>query len=152
MTYSRNMVWDNMAGSRFSCQWRAERIRLLIVHALPDRFDSGRFWEGRRLMRTAARICLMLMAGALAGCQSTNGVQFVASNPDSVLLDYAANPPSNLTAAGDTATQQCQIFNRRIAVLESLNVRDQGVIRATYLCRNNIATASAAPDVMRRRQ
>ena len=101
-------------------------------------------------MRTAARICLMLMAGALAGCQSTRGVQFVASNPDSVLLDYVADPPSNLMAASDTATQQCQIFNRRIAVLESLNVRDEGVIRATYLCRNNFATASS--DVMRRRK
>ena len=70
-------------------------------------------------MRTAARICFMLMAGALAGCQSVNGVQFVASNPDSVLLDYAADPPTNLSTANDTAVQQCQIFNRRTAVLES---------------------------------
>jgi hypothetical protein len=110
------------------------------------------FWEGRRLMRTTARICLMLMAGALGGCQSINGVEFVASNPDSVLLDFAANPPGGLTSATDTAVQQCQIFNRRTAVLESLNVRDEGVIRATYLCRNSVATASAATDTMRRRQ
>ncbi|MGA3004400.1 MAG: hypothetical protein ABSE20_22020 [Acetobacteraceae bacterium] len=103
-------------------------------------------------MRTAARICLMLMAGALAGCQSSNGVEFVASNPDSVLLDFRANPPGELTTANDTAAQQCQIFNRRTAVLESLNVRDAGVIRATYLCRNSVATASVAPADMRRRQ
>jgi hypothetical protein len=103
-------------------------------------------------MRTTARICLMLMAGALAGCQSSNGIEFVASNPDSVLLDIPANPPGALTTATDTATQQCQIFNRRTAVLESLNVRDEGVIRATYLCRNTIETASAAPVDVRRRQ
>jgi len=104
-------------------------------------------------MRTTAAICLMLMAGALAGCGSNNGVQFVASNPDSVLLDFPANPPGSLPAANDTATQQCQIFNRRTAVLESLNVRDEGVIRATYLCRNSVETTSMAPDVvMRRRQ
>ncbi len=94
----------------------------------------------------------MLMAGALAGCQSVNGVQFVASNPDSVLLDYAADPPTNLSTANDTAVQQCQIFNRRTAVLESLNVRDSGVIRATYLCRNGMETASMAPPDVRRRQ
>jgi hypothetical protein len=94
----------------------------------------------------------MLMAGALAGCTSGNGVQFVAANPDSVLLDFSASPPGGLTTASDTAVQQCQIFNKRTAVLESLNVRDEGVIRATYLCRDSIATASMAPDPMRRRQ
>jgi hypothetical protein len=119
---------------------------------LPDRFDSGLFWEGRRVMRTAARICVVLMAGALAGCQSHSGVEFVASNPDSVLLDFSANPPGALMSANDTAVQQCQIFNRRTAVLESLNVRDEGVIRATYLCRNGVATASAATVDMRHRQ
>jgi hypothetical protein len=103
-------------------------------------------------MRTAVRICLVLMAGALAGCQSHTGVEFVASNPDSVLLDFPANPPGGLTTANDEAVQQCQIFSRRTAVLESLNVRDEGVIRATYLCRNGIATASAATSDMRRRQ
>jgi hypothetical protein len=103
-------------------------------------------------MRTTATICLMLMAGSLTGCQSNNGVQFVASNPDSVLLDFPANPPGSLPAANDTAAQQCQIFNRRTAVLESLNVRDEGVIRATYLCRNSVAMTAMAPDVMRRRQ
>ena len=45
----------------------------------------------------------------------------------SVLLDFPANPPGELTTANDTAVQQCQIFNRRTAVLESLNVRDEGV-------------------------
>jgi hypothetical protein len=96
-------------------------------------------------MRTAARICLFLMAGALAGCGTGSGVEFVASNPDSVLLDFPASPPGGLTSANDTAVQQCNIFNRRTAVLESLNVRDEGVIRATYLCKNATETASVAP-------
>lgn len=106
-------------------------------------------------MRATARICLMLMAGALAGCASGNGVEFVASNPDSVLLDFPANPPGALTNVTDAAVQQCQIFNRRTAVLESLNVRDEGVIRATYLCKIATETASvapAAPAGMMRRQ
>jgi hypothetical protein len=106
-------------------------------------------------MRITARICLILMAGALAGCGSGSGVEFVASNPDSVLLDFSANPPGELTTANETAVQQCQIFNRRTAVLESLNVRDVGIIRATYLCRNGVETAAAAAPAtaeVRRRQ
>lgn len=107
-------------------------------------------------MRIAAKVCLLLMAGALTGCGSGTGVEFVASNPDSVLLDFAAKPPGELATANDTATQQCQIFNRRTAVLESLNVRDEGIIRATYLCKNGTETAAAMPPAtaaeMRRRQ
>jgi hypothetical protein len=101
-------------------------------------------------MRTATIVSLICMAGALSGCGifgSSGGgksVEFVASNPESVLLDFAAKPPGELAAANDTATQQCQIFSRRTAVLESLNVRGEGgVIRATYLCKNNIQSASA---------
>lgn len=106
-------------------------------------------------MRIAAGICLLVMAGALAGCESSSGVEFVASNPDSVLLDFAAKPAGGLQTANDTATQQCQIFNRRTAVLESLNVRDEGMIRATYLCKSSTETAAAMPASamdMRRRQ
>ena len=79
-----------------------------------------------------------------------SSIEFVASNTDSVLLDFSANPPGALAAANDTATQQCQIFNRRMAVLESLNVRNEGVIRATYLCQNAVQTASAPPQIRRR--
>jgi len=106
-------------------------------------------------MRTTAMMCLIVVAGTLTGCGgSGNGVEFVASNPDSVLLDFDAKPPGGLVTANDTAIQQCQIFNRRTAVLESLNVRDEGVIRATYLCRNSVETASAtpAPAGVKRRQ
>jgi hypothetical protein len=97
-------------------------------------------------MRTATILTLICVAGALGACSHGSGssVEFVASNPDSVLLDFGAKPPGELTAANDTATQQCQIFNRRVAVLESLNVRGEGgVIRATYLCKNSTQSASA---------
>jgi hypothetical protein len=96
-------------------------------------------------MRIATIVSLVCLAGALSGCgmfSSGSGVVFVASNPDSVLLDFAARPPGELVAANDTAVQQCQIFNRRTAVLESLNVREEGVIRATYLCKNSTETTT----------
>jgi len=93
-------------------------------------------------MRIATLIGLVCMAGALSGCGmcrtasgSGTSVEFVASNPDSVLLDFRARPPGELTAANATADQQCQLFNRPGAVLESLNVRDEGVIRGAYRCR-----------------
>jgi hypothetical protein len=93
-------------------------------------------------MRTATIASLVCMAAALSGCNaggmsssSGQGIAFVASNSDSVLLDLTARPPGDLAAANDTATQQCQIFSRRTAVLESLNTRSEGTIRATYLCK-----------------
>jgi hypothetical protein len=93
-------------------------------------------------MRTAAIVSLICVAGALSGCGASmfsyrpgGSIEFVASNPDSVLLDFAARPAGELTFANATATQQCQIFNRREATLESLNVRNDSVIRATYLCK-----------------
>ena len=100
-------------------------------------------------MRIATIVSLIGVAGVLSGCgmfhSSSLGstVEFVASNPSSVLLDFAGRPPGELAAANDVATQQCQIFSRRMAILESLNVRNDGVIRATYLCRNGIESADA---------
>jgi hypothetical protein len=99
-------------------------------------------------MRTATVVSLVCMVAALSGCSaggmsasgSGQNVAFVASNSDSVLLDFAARPPGQLASANETATQQCQIFSRSTAVLESLNVRDPDTIRATYLCRNGTQT------------
>src|SRR5580704_14775258 len=111
-------------------------------------------------MRTVTMLRLLCLAAALSGCSagsmsssrvSGGNVEFVASNTDSVLLDFSANPPGDLAVANQTAVQQCQIFSRNTAVLESLNVRDAGTIRATYLCKNPSMTASIAP-VMQHRQ
>jgi len=106
--------------------------------------QAGRLWEGRCLMRIATIAGVLCMAGALGGCGMVGSwfggggpgrsVEFVSSNPDSILLDFSAKPPGELAAATDTATKQCHMFHRGDAALESLNVRTEGTIRATYLC------------------
>ena len=104
-------------------------------------------------MRTATIISL-ICAAALGGCAQGHSVEFVASNPDSVLLDFAAKPPGELVAANETATQQCQIFSPRTAVLESLNTRGEGgMIRATYLCKGPVmASATQSNTTLQHRQ
>jgi len=105
-------------------------------------------------MRIATVVSLVCIAGALAGCAPPgpgHSIEFVASNTDSVLLDFNAWPPGELSFANDTATQQCQIFHRDTAVLESLNVRNEEQIRATYLCKSH-ARAADLDDQRRRRQ
>jgi hypothetical protein len=103
-------------------------------------------------MRIATIVTLLCMVGALGACSHSGPVEFVASNMDSVLLDFSASPPGELAVANDAATQQCQIYSRRTAVLESLNVRGEGgTIRATYLCRGGAQTADASSGRMHRR-
>lgn len=92
-------------------------------------------------MRKATVATLICLAGALAGCSyvpsgSTPGstVDFVSANADSVLLDFNANVKGELDASREIATQQCGIFHRGAASLESLNVRTPGTIRAAYRC------------------
>jgi hypothetical protein len=102
-------------------------------------------------MRIAAIVSLLCAAGALSACGTPGPgqtVSFVASNTDSVLVDFSAQPPGELSFANQTAAEQCQIFARDTAVLESLNVRREGRVRATYLCKSTTRTA----DVGRRRQ
>ena len=107
-------------------------------------------------MRITTVVSLICVAGALSGCGmrdspgSGRTVEFVASNSDSVLLDFNSNPSGELAAANETATQQCQIFSRNFAVLESLNVRREGIIRATYLCKSTTQTADATSRYRRR--
>ena len=96
-------------------------------------------------MRTATIVSLICVAAALSGCGwGGHNVEFVASNPDSVLLDIPARPPGELVVANDTATEQCHIFSPRTAVLESLNTRGEGgMIRATYLCKGGVEASNA---------
>ena len=98
-------------------------------------------------MKTATIVVLSGMAGILTGCggfdsypgmnagKAGRTVEFVASNADSVLLDFSARPEGELNYAQSAANQQCGIFHRNVAVLESLNTRSDGRIRATYLCK-----------------
>ena len=90
-------------------------------------------------MKAATLAILCGMTAALGGCGRGDApgstVDFIASNPDSVLLDFGAIPPGEMTYANETAAQQCGIFHRNAAVLESLNTRSDGRIRATYVCK-----------------
>ena len=94
-------------------------------------------------MRTTTIATLIGLAGALGGCgtgldfqgsKPGSSVEFVSSNAESVLLDFNAKIPNELEAANNIATQQCGIFHRGAASLESLNVRSPGLIRATFVC------------------
>lgn len=95
-------------------------------------------------MRIATVVGLFCVAGALTGCSTFNSmfssakpgstVEFVSSNADTVLLDFGARPAGEVTYAGQVAAQQCKLFGRGGAALESLTVRTEGTIRATYLC------------------
>ena len=69
----------------------------------------------------------------------------------SAWVTLPARPTGELAFANETAMRQCQLFNRTTAVLESLNVRRRGVIRATYLCRDNLASATTSRTFRRRR-
>jgi len=104
-------------------------------------------------MRIATIVSLICITGALGGCGHSGAgrsVEFVSSNTDSVLLDFSARPEGELAFSNDTAAQQCQIFHRDHAVLESLNVRREGLIRATYLCKSSTRTADAGQSARRR--
>ena len=57
-------------------------------------------------MRTATIVSLICVAGALSGCgqlvmspRPGSSVEFVASNPNSVLLDFRGKPPGELALA-----------------------------------------------------
>ena len=103
-------------------------------------------------MRIATIVSLVCIAGALAGCGgSGNGgsVEFVASNTDLVLLDFNAKPAGELAYADKTATEQCQMFHRDTATLESLNVLQEGRVRATYLCKSTTRTAESDMKIHR---
>src|SRR5277367_4164787 len=100
-----------MPGSRLPCQWRPDRVRyasFMQRRIAPIRARGP--WEGRRSMRIATILSVICMAGALTGCGgggSGHSVEFVASNTDSVILDFAAKPEGELAHANDTAAQQC---------------------------------------------
>jgi len=94
-------------------------------------------------MRIATIAGLLCVTSALGGCSAWDSmvgnkpggtVEFVSSNPDSVLLDFGAKPPGERAYALGTASQLCHTFHRGDATEESLNTRTVGTIRATYLC------------------
>jgi len=102
-------------------------------------------------MRIATIVGLFCVAGALTGCSGGHNIEFVASNPDSVLLDIRGYPQGDLAVVNSAATQECQVYSRRLAVLESLNVRNDHWFRATYLCKGGAMTADASTGMRHRK-
>ncbi len=60
--------------------------------------------------------------------------EFIAGNSDNVLIDFAHGSDQELDAAHTLAVNRCALFGRTGAKLESINPRDEGRDRASYLC------------------
>jgi len=62
-------------------------------------------------------------------------VEFVAGNPTNVLIDFAHGSDEELNAAHTLAVNRCALFGRAGgAILDSINPRQDGVDRASFLC------------------
>jgi hypothetical protein len=98
-------------------------------------------------MRAAIGLMALTWIGGLcAGCASVDQVnpfqprqagystEFIAGNPNNVLIDYAQGSDQELDAARKLADNRCALFGRNHAVLESVDVRGDGKDRATFLC------------------
>ena len=87
------------------------------------------------MSRLAALAMFGSMVAALAGCAPTStGVEFIAANSSTVLVDYTRNSQAELDATRQVALENCGLFGGRNAVLESINARGDGRARASYLC------------------
>ena len=98
-------------------------------------------------MKPVTIMILSCVVGAVTGCGTIEyvrdlgspkpggSVEFVAGNATSVLIAHDASRPGELQYATAMATEKCGIFDRSTAVLDSLNTRSDGWMRATYLCK-----------------
>jgi hypothetical protein len=92
---------------------------------------------------TRAAALLMCVSTALlaGGCSDFNfgrpsGPEFIAANSSTVVIDIATDNVADTLAAQQMANDRCTMFGGgRIASLESLNLRNNGRQRATYLCK-----------------
>jgi hypothetical protein len=102
-------------------------------------------------MRAAVGLIMLVgVAVAASGCarvksagESVGGlfnkspgysVEFIAGNSYAVLIDYARGSDTELQEATKLATNRCQLFGQRTAVLESINPRSDDKARASFLC------------------
>ena len=79
------------------------------------------------------------VAAFAAGCADMGGsggpgVEFIAANSSTVLVDYTRDNAAELDAARQVAVEKCGLFGGRGAALESLNARGSGRERASFLC------------------
>lgn len=79
--------------------------------------------------------CLPLLAACNAGMSQGSGVQFVAANSSTVIVDMTRGAEADLDLARVIANQKCSLFGASSATLESLNVVARDRERASFLCR-----------------
>ncbi len=90
---------------------------------------------------TRLKTAFLLAAGLpmLAACDppmsSGSGVQFVAANASTVIVDMTRGAEADLDLARVIANQKCGLFGKASATLESLNVVANNRERASFLCR-----------------
>ncbi len=90
------------------------------------------------MTRVTAVTLFGCMTAVITGCSGMpgrgSGVEFIAANSSTVLVDYNRNNDAELDAARQIAIGKCALFGGRTAVLESVNARGEGLGRATFLC------------------
>lgn len=79
--------------------------------------------------------CLPMLAACDAPMSSGSGVQFVAANASTVIVDMTRGAEADLDLARVIANQKCGLFGKGSATLESLNVVANNRERASFLCR-----------------
>ena len=93
------------------------------------------------MTRSVAALALACMLPLMAGCDTQSGlgsgpgIQFIAANSSTVIVDMTPNSAPELEQARAMATQKCVLFGNTSAVLESLNVIASNRERASFLCR-----------------
>ncbi|MGE0226387.1 MAG: hypothetical protein AB7F35_17275 [Acetobacteraceae bacterium] len=91
------------------------------------------------MTRPAAVMLFGATALLVLGCSDTHfgapaQPQFIGANSSTVLIDIPRNNPAQLDVARQMANEKCALFGARSAALESLNLRSDGMERASFLC------------------
>jgi hypothetical protein len=82
--------------------------------------------------------CILPLAVSCDGPSAIStgpGVQFIAANSSTVIIDTTRGADAELDQARAMATQKCGLFGGSSAVLESLNVVSNNRERASFLCK-----------------
>lgn len=91
------------------------------------------------LARATTAVLLAAGLASLAACDNqmtpASGVQFVAANASTVIVDMTRGAEADLDLARVIANQKCSLFGKSSATLESLNVVASNRERASFLCR-----------------
>ena len=93
--------------------------------------ESGRDSEGRY---TTLQIRLTRNEPFLALPRPGHTAEFVSGSASSVLIDFSNSPAGELKYAEAMANDNCAIFGKSSARLESINPRSDDKMRSSYIC------------------